>query len=393
MDLPFDVVFFASKEWSSHRQRPHWVATELARRGANVLFVENLGTRLPHLGELRRVAAKVQRWAWASAPVHGHEVAPRIVVDAPLVPSLQHWPWVRALSRSLLARRIRRRLRSRPGDRPRIVWTYLPMPIIRDVARMLDADLLVYDWADDASAHMVGASPAQRRRVAAWEETMLTAADLVFVASAELLRRRTAARPNAVVLPHGAPRARDASPPNPDADADRHPTVGFVGSITEFTDLELVTELARARPRWSFVMVGPARVPLSGLRAMPNVVLAGERDYDEVHGFLASFDAAIVPYRLTPAIEVSSPLKVHEYLAYGLPVVSVDIPEVRALAPRVELAAGTDEFLAALDRAIVKGRGPAEPPAATWEERVDEMLAHVDRTLAAHQASERPPGD
>src|SRR5680860_1033199 len=36
MDFPFDVVFFASKDWDSHRQRPHWVAEELARRGAQV---------------------------------------------------------------------------------------------------------------------------------------------------------------------------------------------------------------------------------------------------------------------------------------------------------------------------------------------------------------------
>jgi glycosyltransferase involved in cell wall biosynthesis len=382
MEFPCDVVFFASKEWSSHRQRPHWVAAELARRGAHVLFVENLGTRLPHLSEWHRVAAKLRRWAWASAPRQSHEVAPRIAVDAPLVPPLQHWPGVRRLSGALLARRIRRRLPPRPKGRVLVVWTYLPMPIIRDVAPLLDADLLVYDWADDASAHMVGASPAQRQRVAAWEETMLTAADLVFVASAELLRR-TAARPNAVALPHGAPRAREAPRRSDDDGSDRQPTVGFVGSITEFTDLELVAELARARPQWSFVMVGPARVPLYELRAMPNVIIAGEQDYDEVHRFLASFDAAIVPYRLTPAIEVSSPLKVHEYLAHGLPVVSVDIPEVRALTPRVEVAAGTDAFLAALDRAVIKGKGPADPSGTTWEERVDEMIAHVDRALAS----------
>lgn len=378
MNFPFDVVFFASKDWDSHRQRPHWVAAELARRGAQVLFVENLGTRLPHRGELRRVAAKVRRWASTSAPRREHTVAPRVTVDAPLVLPLQHWPWIRRLAGWMLARRVRRRLTPRPAARL-VIWTYLPMPVIGDVARALDADLLVFDWADDASAHMVGASSAQRRRVAAWEEEMLAAADLVFVASAELLRRRKVARPNVVALPHGAPVARESPRPNVDRG---HPTIGFVGSITEFTDLELVAELARARPGWSFVMVGPASVPLRELGAMPNVTIAGERGHDEVHGFLASFDAAIVPYRITPAIEVASPLKVHEYLAYGLPVVSVDIPEVRALTPRVALASGPEEFLVALDRAVVKGRGPAEPSAATWEERVDEMVAHVDRALA-----------
>jgi glycosyltransferase involved in cell wall biosynthesis len=384
--LSFDVMCFASKDWQSHRQRPHWVATELARRGAAVLFVENLGTRLPHLSESPRVGSKFAHWLRASAQLRVNEVVPGIMVDAPLVPPFQHWKLVRRLAAPLLTRRVRRRLGPRPRGRALVVLTYLPMPVISDVTGALDADLLVYDWADDASSHMVGASPAQRRRVAAWEDEMLTEADLVFVASAELLRRRGGKCPDAVPLPHGAPRARRAFEQQDYHPRRGGPTVGFVGSITEFTDLELVAELAQARPEWSFVMVGPARVPLGRLRAQRNVVFTGQLDYDEVHDQLASFDAAIIPYRVTPAIEVSSPLKVHEYLAYGLPVVSVDIPEIRALLPRVTLAAGTDQFLAALDDAVVRGKVTTEPESATWEQRVDEMVLEIERALATRSA-------
>ncbi|HEX6310994.1 MAG TPA: hypothetical protein VF152_05160, partial [Acidimicrobiia bacterium] len=303
MDLPFDVVCFASKDWRSHRQRPHWVAMELGRRGASVLFVENVATRLPHLREAKRVVAKLGRWTRSSVSTTGNEVAPGIVVDAPLVPPLQHWRWVRRLAANRLARRVRRRLRRRAGRRL-VVLTYLPMPVIGDVATLLGADLLIYDWADDASSHMVGASVRHRQRVAVWENQMLANAGLVFVASAELLRRRCATRPDAVGLPHGAPFPRQVARARSEASCTGPPTIGFVGSITEFTDLGLVAELARARPEWSFVMVGPARVRLDELRAMPNVVLTGGLEYEEVHGYLASFDAAIVPYRVTPAIEV-----------------------------------------------------------------------------------------
>jgi len=381
VELAFDVVCFASKDWRSHLQRPHWVATELARRGAHVLFVENLGTRLPHLSESRRVATKLSHWVRASTRKSVGEVPPGVVVDAPLVPPFQHWLWVRRAFGAVVARRVRRWLESLPDGRPVAVLTYLPMPVIREAASVISADLLVYDWCDDASSHMVGASRAQRRRIAAWEDEMLADADLVFVASAELLRRRGAARPDAVVLPHGAPRARDAPHPRDDERGNVRPTVGFVGSITEFTDVELIAELARARPQWSFVMVGPARISLKELRAVRNITFTGELEHDEVHRHLASFDVAIVPYRVTPATEVSSPLKVHEYLAYGLPVVSVDIPEIRALAPRVDLAAGPDEFLAALDKAVLMGRGSTEPPSATWEERVDEMARQLQRAF------------
>ena len=75
------------------------------------------------------------------------------------------------------------------------------------------------------------------------------------------------------------------------------------------------------------------------------------------------------------------PLKVHEYLAHGLPVVSVDIPEVRNLAPDVELAGNAAEFLAALDRAVARGKRPA-PPSSSWSERVDDMVAHIRASLS-----------
>jgi glycosyltransferase involved in cell wall biosynthesis len=307
-------------------------------------------------------------------------VAAGIVVDSPLVPPFQHRRVVRRASSAVLERRVRRRLRWRDPSRPLVVLTYLPMPVIRDVTRAIHADLLVYDWADEASTHMIDARDSHRRRVARWEDEMRAAADLVFVPSAELLRRRCADRPDAILLPHGSPIV-EATPDNGHRPAPSgRTTIGFVGSITEFTDLDLVRELALRRPEWSFVMVGPARVPLTKLRDAPNITFTGGVAYEQIDGYLASFDAGIIPYRVTPAIEVSSPLKVHEYLAHGLPVVSVDIPEVRNLAPDVELAHGHAEFLAALDRAVARGKRPA-PSSPSWSDRVDEMIDRIQAAL------------
>jgi glycosyltransferase involved in cell wall biosynthesis len=264
------------------------------------------------------------------------------------------------------------------------------MPVIRDVTRRLDAALLVYDWADDASAHVLTRSGAHRRRLAGWEDEMAAAADVTFLSSAELMRRRGAVCRHAVLMPHGAPVVpADAEPPP--AQRREHlgkPRIGFVGSITEFTDLPLVEGLARARPDWSFVLVGPARVSVKALASLPNVTLVGAVPHPEVLALLPSLDAAIIPYHVTPATEAASPVKVHEYLAFGLPVVSVDIPEVRDLEPGVAVATGTEGFLAALDDAVCRGR---QPPAtggqrASWAEQVETMAAHVTLALEASHA-------
>ena len=74
------------------------------------------------------------------------------------------------------------------------MWTYLPLPVIADTAKALGADLLVYDWSDDASEHVLSRSARQRRRIGGWEEEMAGRADVVFVASEELLRSRGSPR-------------------------------------------------------------------------------------------------------------------------------------------------------------------------------------------------------
>jgi glycosyltransferase involved in cell wall biosynthesis len=207
----------------------------------------------------------------------------------------------------------------------------------------------------------------------------------VFVASAELLRRRGSSNPRTHVVPHGVPPRPARAAPEPEALRGLpRPRVGFVGSISEWTDLDLVRGLAEARADWSFVLVGPVKAKADRLRGKPNLLLTGERPHEEIPGFLAAFDAAIIPYRVTPATEAASPVKLREYLAQGLPVVSVDVPEVRPFSPPVELAAGVDGFVEALERAIARGRGtPAREAAPGWASRVDEMIAKASEALAA----------
>jgi glycosyltransferase involved in cell wall biosynthesis len=385
MGVPFDVLAFASKEWDSHRQRPHWIADELAGRGANVLFVENLGVRMPRTRDARHVIVKLRHWARTTARARPVAVQSNLSVDAPLVIPFQQWMPARKVAAALLTRRLRRRL---TRDRPLVVWTYLPMPVIRDVAQRLGAALVVYDWADDAAAHALTPSPRHRQRLARWEDEMARAADLTFFSGAELLRRRGAVSRQARLIPHGvAKRTGDGAAP-PALAGLPAPRVGYLGTITEFTDLELLHALASARPEWSFVLAGPSRVRAQALRALPNVTFTGELPHGDALCLLDSLDAAVIPYRVNAATEAASPVKVREYLAAGLPVVSVDIPEVRHLAPDVVVASDAASFLAALDIAVRRGRIPTQGTDGedTWSDRVDQMVDCILEALAASDA-------
>ncbi|MEZ5977139.1 MAG: glycosyltransferase family 4 protein [Planctomycetota bacterium] len=109
--------------------------------------------------------------------------------------------------------------------------------------------------------------------------------------------------------------------------------LGFVGYYRSWHRLELVLR-AMAEPELSrahLVLVGegPARAELEAeserLQLDARVHFVGPRRHDEVPRLLAAFDVGLVP-----AINAyASPLKLHEYMAAGLPTVAPDQPNLR----------------------------------------------------------------
>ena len=68
---------------------------------------------------------------------------------------------------------------------------------------------------------------------------------------------------------------------------------------------------------------------MARLRALPNVHFLGRKPYAALPGYCKAFDVALLPFIKNELTENANPLKLREYLAAGLPVVSTDIPEAR----------------------------------------------------------------
>ena len=61
---------------------------------------------------------------------------------------------------------------------------------------------------------------------------------------------------------------------------------------------------------------------LAELEEQPNVHFLGAKTPEELVGYPAHFDACIMPYRMDDYTKYIYPLKLHEYLASGRPVVA-----------------------------------------------------------------------
>ncbi len=156
-----------------------------------------------------------------------------------------------------------------------------------------------------------------------------------------------------------------SAPPPQDLSTIPRPWLGWVGSLHPQIDFALIAEVARRQPNWSFVFVGSmiahpdarADRERADCFALPNVYVLGGKSIDDVPRYVTSMDANLMCYRLSDQtwIKAIYPLKLHEYLAAGRPIVSADLPTVRPYSDVVRIAEGADDWQAAIADALANG--------------------------------------
>ncbi len=107
--------------------------------------------------------------------------------------------------------------------------------------------------------------------------------------------------------------------------------VGYHGALAEWVDFDLLRGLAD-REGVELLLIGyehDQAFKASGLLDHDSVHYLGSKSYFELHRYAKAYDVAVLPFRLNELTESVSPVKVFEYMAAGVPVVTTDLPECR----------------------------------------------------------------
>lgn len=379
-----DIVCFAN-DWSGDPLSKKHVMTRLARRN-RVLWVNSLGNRAPRASarDLRRIVDKLRRFAGhlSDGPV---EVAPNIHTITPLAVPNYRAGWARRINERVVAATVRAAMRALGFVRP-LVYSFVPASAW--VARKLGESHLVYHCVDEYS-EFAGAGTA----IAALERELIGKSDLVITCSQPLAEAKRKLHPRTVLVRHGVDhahfaRALDLATPIPDdVRLLPRPIFGFYGLVAEWVDLKAIARVAEAYPHGSVVVVGEHNNAdaddIVRLHNIPNVHLLGRRPYAALPGYCKAFDVALLPFVKNALTENANPLKLREYLAAGLPVVSTDLPEAVAVAERgVFLADGADAFVTRVGEALQAGAGPNRARSdamalESWDHKVAAIENHL----------------
>jgi glycosyltransferase involved in cell wall biosynthesis len=175
-----------------------------------------------------------------------------------------------------------------------------------------------------------------------------------------MLEKKGKLNPHTTFIPNGVDYYAFATPHSEPADLQSipHPRIGYVGRVKQRLDLALLIDLARRHPGWSFVLVGAQdgignyAALLQQLTSMPNVYIIGSKSVSVLPAYTQYIDVCILCYEVNGYTKFIYPLKLHEYLASGRPVVGSPIRTLQDFAHIIRLARTTDEWSQAIQESL-----------------------------------------
>lgn len=379
-------VCFAAQDWWYHN-RAHsdfQLMTRVAQR-RQVLLVNSIGLRLPTPGRSTQVLRRIARKARSVAKLVRRPLpeTPDFVVMTPLVIPLYQHRRIRMLNAALVRLQVRLVMAVLRIRRPLV---FVTIPTAVDVIGGMDVEAVLYNRSDRHSEF----PESNQQTIAALEDALLKTADRVLYVSYALMSEdqptvgnRGVFIDHGVDLEHFSTRAESEQPAQ--LRVLPRPRIGFFGGLDDYVvDIDLIERLADEIPHAQIVLVGAATCPMDRFERYPNVHWFGFQPYSDIPGFGSGFDVAIMPWLDNDWIRLCNPIKLKEYLALGLPVVSIDYPQLHAYDGLVSVARGGDEFVAALRAALETG-GVGTPELrraavldASWDAVAERLLGIGD---------------
>lgn len=131
------------------------------------------------------------------------------------------------------------------------------------------------------------------------------------------------------------------------------PVIGYYGSLAAWFDYPLMLRLARERPQYEIVTIGP---DLDGSSQAfsdrpTNLHVLPGMDYEDLPRHARWFDVCLVPFVINEITLATSPLKIFEYMALQTPIVSTPMPECRKYSS-ILIGEDHEDFIEKVDAAL-----------------------------------------
>ncbi|MBN2366995.1 MAG: glycosyltransferase [Calditrichaeota bacterium] len=191
------------------------------------------------------------------------------------------------------------------------------------------------------------------------EKVLLSSTDQVIIHSPALMEKKGKFNKNTLyvtngvdyksyILPHKEPKDLINIP---------HPRIVYVGMIKKQLNLQLLLDLSKRHSMWNFIFIGPKNATVNDtlynrLYEQKNVYFLGKKSVEDLPKYIQHMNVGLLPYLLNDYTKYIYPLKLHEYLASGLPAVGSSIRSLKDFSHVIYLANSIDEWSESIEKAL-----------------------------------------
>lgn len=368
-----DILCF-SHDWTGDPLSKTHLMRVLSREN-RILWVNAIANRMPTTSskDIRRIFTKLKKF---TEPVK--EVEPNIHILNPLAIPTYGSEAVRNFNEKFLLRQVKNAMNALKFSAPaNMVFN----PAAGLLAGKLGENELIYYCVDEYTA-FTGVSAGLKEI----EENLFKTADLVIVSAEKLLESKKKFNAKTFIIRHGVDFShfRKALYKETKIPAEIEnlpkPIIGFHGLLADWVDYDLLKKTAEHFKHGSVVLIGKVAVDAERkiriLDNIPNIHLFGRKPYAELPNYCKGFDVALNPFEISELTLAANPLKVREYLAAGLEVVSTDIPEV-AILDFCRIGKNHDDFIRQIEEALANPVSREKVSDSikdeSWEARIEEL--------------------
>ncbi|MBB5396775.1 glycosyltransferase [Mucilaginibacter sp. AK015] len=163
--------------------------------------------------------------------------------------------------------------------------------------------------------------------------------------------------------------------------------IGYVGTVDDRSDYDLLQHLFTHMPHAEFVFVGRILSERGEaiLKKYPNVKVEGPKAPEQLPAYLQAFSVGIIPFVKDNFTKGIYPMKINEYLAAGLPVVSTNFGDIADFSNLIKITDDKETFLQYVLSEMTEDT-PEKRQARlktaesnTWHRRAEEISAVIER--------------
>ncbi len=368
-----DILCF-SHDWTGDPLSKTHLMRVLSKEN-RILWINAIANRMPTTSskDISRIYKKLKSF---TEPIK--EVEPNIFVMNPLAIPAYGNKTVVSFNQKFLVSQVKSALKKLGMKN---VMNMVFNPAAGMIAGKLGESELIYYCVDEYTA-FTGVTDGLR----VIEEDLFRKSDLVIVSAEKLFESKKDFNPNTHIIRHGTDwnhfrksLADETKIPDEIVNLPK-PIIGFHGLLADWVDFELLKKTAEHFKHGSVVLVGKIAVDaekkIKILDGVSNIHFIGRKPYSELPSYCKGFDVALNPFEINELTLAANPLKVREYLAAGLQVVSTDIPEVRIL-DNCLIGENHQDFIEKIEFVIANPKSKEEISDGikheSWEAKIDEL--------------------